>query len=77
MVSYLGMEKGCFVIRDRNGETERYPMFENEIAEGQIKSGNSLFRCLGLFRLLGNRPQGTSAYLDPNIHDTLKPRRGA
>jgi CRISPR-associated protein Cas1 len=40
--SYLGMEKGCFVVRDRNGTTERYPLFENEIAEVQIKSGNSV-----------------------------------
>ena len=23
--SYLGMEKGCFIVRDRNGEIERYP----------------------------------------------------
>jgi hypothetical protein len=37
--SYLGMEKGCFVVKDRNGETERYPLFENQISEVQIKSG--------------------------------------
>jgi CRISPR-associated protein Cas1 len=40
--SHLGMEKGCFVVKDRNGMTERYPLFENEIAEVQIKSGNSI-----------------------------------
>jgi CRISPR-associated protein Cas1 len=40
--SYLGMEEGCFVVRDRNGMTERYPLFENEIAEVQVKSGNSV-----------------------------------
>jgi CRISPR-associated protein Cas1 len=40
--SYLGMEKGCFVVKDRNGETKRYPLFENEISEVQIKSGNSV-----------------------------------
>jgi CRISPR/Cas system-associated endonuclease Cas1 len=40
--SYLGMEKGCFVLKDRNGETERYPLFENQISEVQIKSGNSV-----------------------------------
>jgi CRISPR/Cas system-associated endonuclease Cas1 len=38
--SYLGMEKGCFIIRDREGLTRRYPLFENEISEVQIKSGN-------------------------------------
>jgi CRISPR/Cas system-associated endonuclease Cas1 len=40
--SYLGMEKGCFVVKDRNGETERYPLSENQISEVQIKSGNSV-----------------------------------
>jgi hypothetical protein len=29
--SYLGMEKGCFILKDGNGKTERYPLFENEI----------------------------------------------
>jgi len=29
--SYLGREKGCFIVKDRNGKTERYPLFENEI----------------------------------------------
>jgi CRISPR-associated endonuclease Cas1 len=40
--SYLGMEKGCFVVKDRNGMTERYPLFEKQISEVQIKSGNSV-----------------------------------
>ena len=39
--SYLGMEKGCFVLKDRNGETERYPLFENQISEVQIKSARA------------------------------------
>jgi hypothetical protein len=26
--SYLGMEKGCFTVRDKHGHTERYPLFE-------------------------------------------------
>jgi CRISPR-associated protein Cas1 len=38
--SYLGMEKGCFVLRDRNGNSEKYPLFENEIGEVILKSGN-------------------------------------
>jgi CRISPR-associated protein Cas1 len=38
--SYLGMEKGCFLVKDREGKTERYPMFENEIGEVILKSGN-------------------------------------
>ena len=40
--SHLSMEKGCFVVKNREGTTERYPLFENEIAEIQIKSGNSV-----------------------------------
>jgi len=40
--SYLGMEKGCFVVKNRQGMTERYPLFENEVSEVQIKSGNSV-----------------------------------
>jgi CRISPR-associated protein Cas1 len=38
--SYLGNEKGCFIIKDRNGNVEKYPLFESEIGEIQIKSGN-------------------------------------
>jgi len=31
--SFLGMEKGCFVVKDKDGEVERYPLFEREIGE--------------------------------------------
>jgi len=40
--SYLGMEKGCFVVRDRNKKVERYPLFEQEIGEIVLKSGNAV-----------------------------------
>jgi len=40
--SYLGMEKGCFTLRDKEGKTERYPLFESEIGEIKIKSGNAI-----------------------------------
>jgi CRISPR-associated protein Cas1 len=40
--SYLGMEKGCFTLRDKEGKTEKYPLFESEIGEIQIKSGNAV-----------------------------------
>jgi CRISPR-associated protein Cas1 len=40
--SHLGMEKGCFVIRDREGKEDRYPLFEKEIGEVILKSGNSV-----------------------------------
>ena len=38
--SFLGMEKGCFVVKDRKGNSERYPLFEKEISEVVLKSGN-------------------------------------
>jgi len=40
--SYLGMEKGCFVVKDEKGNVERYPLFEKEIGEVVLKSGNSV-----------------------------------
>jgi CRISPR-associated protein Cas1 len=38
--SYLGMEKGCFTVKDRDGNVQRYPLFEKEIGEVILKSGN-------------------------------------
>jgi len=40
--SYLAREKGALVLRNKKGEEKRYPLFENEIGEIQIKSGNSI-----------------------------------
>src|SRR4030067_2676035 len=40
--SYLGMEKGCFTVKDKNGDVERYPLFEQEIGEVVLKSGNAV-----------------------------------
>ena len=38
--SFLGMEKGCFIVRDKGGAVERYPLFEREIGQVVLKSGN-------------------------------------
>src|SRR3972149_1124448 len=38
--SFLGMEKGCIILRDKKGNTKKYPMFETEIGEVILKSGN-------------------------------------
>ncbi len=38
--AYFGMEKGCFVVKDKQGKSERYPLFEKEIGEVTLKSGN-------------------------------------
>ena len=40
--SFLGREKGCLVVRDREGKARRYPLFENSIAEIQVASGNTV-----------------------------------
>ena len=40
--AYLGVEKGCFVVKGKSGVEKRYPLFENEIGEIQIKSGNTV-----------------------------------
>jgi len=40
--SFLGMEKGCFIVKDRHDNVERYPLFEKEIGEVVLKSGNSV-----------------------------------
>jgi len=38
--SYLGMEKGCFTVKDKEGNIQRFPLFEKEIGEVILKSGN-------------------------------------
>lgn len=38
--SYLGMEKGCLIVKDKLGNEEKYPLFEKEIGEVVLKSGN-------------------------------------
>ena len=40
--SFLGMEKGCFIVKDKHGNSKRYPLFENEIGEVILKSGNTV-----------------------------------
>jgi CRISPR-associated protein Cas1 len=38
--SYLGRAEGCFEVRNKNGQVERYPHFEKEIGEAVLKSGS-------------------------------------
>lgn len=40
--SFLGIEKGCFTVRDQDGKIDRYPLFENEIGEVVLRSGNAV-----------------------------------
>ena len=38
--SFLGMEKGCFLVRNKNGKETKYPLFEEKIGEVILKTGN-------------------------------------
>ena len=49
--SYLGMEKGCYIVKDRKGNVQRFPQFENVIDEVVLKSGN--FVSVGALASLG------------------------
>lgn len=39
---YLGMEKGCFAVKGKDGNVSKYPLFESEIGEVVLKSGNAV-----------------------------------
>jgi CRISPR-associated protein Cas1 len=40
--AYLGMEKGCFAVKNKDGTVSKYPLFESEIGEVFLKSGNAV-----------------------------------
>ncbi len=40
--AFLGRGEGCLIVRDRKGKVEKYPLFEDEIGEVQIRIGNSV-----------------------------------
>jgi len=40
--SYIGRDKGCLVVRDKERTEKRYPLFDNAIGAIQIRSGNSI-----------------------------------
>jgi CRISPR-associated protein Cas1 len=76
--SYLGMEKGCFVVKNREGNTQKYPLFESEISEIQVKSGNMIssgaLACCGfwgidcLFLTQKGKPVAMLRTLDDDSH---------
>jgi len=54
--SYLGMTKGKFIVKDKKGNiTAEYPVFESEIGEVILKSGNYVsigtLACLGFWEI--------------------------
>jgi len=40
--SYLGREKGCLIVRDKERREKYYPLFDNSIGEIQVRSGNAV-----------------------------------
>jgi CRISPR-associated endonuclease Cas1 len=38
--SYLGVDKGCILVRDANRKEKKYPLFESAIGEIVLKSGS-------------------------------------
>ena len=38
--NYLGMERGCIVLRDKKGNESRYPLTEDVVGEFVLNSGN-------------------------------------
>jgi len=40
--SFLGRDKGCLIVRDKEKNERRYPLFDNELGEIQIRSGNTV-----------------------------------
>jgi CRISPR-associated protein Cas1 len=40
--NYLGMDRGCVVLRDKERNEKKYPLFESEIGEVVLTSGNTV-----------------------------------
>jgi len=40
--SYLGVERGCFVVKNKKQEENKYPLFESEVGEVVLKTGNTV-----------------------------------
>ncbi|MBX5328483.1 MAG: CRISPR-associated endonuclease Cas1 [Candidatus Bathyarchaeota archaeon] len=74
---YLGMTKGCFHVKRRNGKTEKYPLIENDIGEVILKSGSLVsvgaLASLGFFEvdvLVMTRNNKPIAVLKPLNYDS-------
>jgi CRISPR-associated protein Cas1 len=39
---YLGVERGCFVVKNKEQKEKRYPLFESEVGEVVFKTGNTV-----------------------------------
>jgi CRISPR-associated protein Cas1 len=80
--SYLCMERGCFIVKDEHGHEDRYSLFENQISEVKIKSGNAIsagalvtcaFWNIDCLFLTGHgRPIGMLRTLDDDSHVQIR-----
>jgi CRISPR-associated protein Cas1 len=74
----LRMQKGCFVVSDKNGESKKYPLIENEVGEVVLASGNtasigalvhlSLWNVDTLLLTARGQPVGTLRSLHSDCH---------
>lgn len=39
---YLGVERGCFIVKNKEQNEKRYPLFESEVGEVVFKTGNTV-----------------------------------
>lgn len=40
--SFLGVDHGCLVVKDKEGKMERYPIIESEVGQVSLTSGNTI-----------------------------------
>jgi CRISPR-associated protein Cas1 len=40
--AFLGRGEGCLIVSDKKRNVEKYPLFENQVGEVQVKIGNSI-----------------------------------
>jgi CRISPR/Cas system-associated endonuclease Cas1 len=76
--NYLGMEKGCIVLRDKQRNETRYPLIENTVSEIVLNSGNMVSTGLlcsmafwgtdVLISTRNGRPIGVLKDLDDDFH---------
>jgi hypothetical protein len=51
--NFLGMDKGCILLRDKNKKEQKYPLFEAEIGEVVLTSArDASSRAYTRFRLV-------------------------
>ncbi len=82
--NYLGMEKGCIILRDKERNETRYPLIENTVGEIVLNSGNMV--STGLLTYLGywgidvlvstryGRPIAVLKDLDDDMHVETRAR---